>query len=86
MPDRIDALADDLRVHCISERHHVGDIIEKSGDVGQRAIELIAWLPSTDELPAFLEFVYSTLKIRDCEGRDMVVCRVTCADGHIEVL
>ena len=82
----LDALADDSRVHCISERHHVGDIIEKSGDVGQRAIELIAWLPSTDELPAFLEFVYSTLKIRDCEGRDMVVCRVTCADGHIEVL
>ena len=81
----LDALRADPRVHCISERHHVGDVVEKTGDVAQRAVELVSWLPNAAALSDFLTFVYDTLVIEDEEGRDMIICKVSCENGEIKV-
>ncbi|MBR2804216.1 MAG: hypothetical protein IKE20_03610, partial [Eggerthellaceae bacterium] len=42
----------DPRVHGVSIRHKVGDMVEKTGDTNQRLVEFVAYLKSRDELPA----------------------------------
>ena len=81
----LDELMADPRSHCLSERHRVGDVIEKTGDVGQRALEIIAYLPSRDDLGDYLKFAFNTVKIADTEGADMVICRASYENGVIRV-
>ena len=81
----LDTLRADERVHCISERHQVGDVVRKTGDVGQRALELIAYLPSRDALGDFLDFAFGSVEILDDKGEDMVICRATYENGTVIV-
>ena len=81
----LDVLMADPRSHCLSERHHVGDVVEKTGDVGQRALEIIAYLKNKDELADYLEFAFKTVKIFDADDEDMVICRASYENGLIKI-
>ena len=52
-----------------------GSIIPASGDIQQRVAAIGAFLPSKNDIPGFLDFVYRTYRITDEDGRDMIVSR-----------
>ena len=53
--------------------------------MGQRALEIIAYLPSRDDLGDYLNFAFNTVRIADTEGADMVICRASYEGGVIRV-
>ena len=58
------------------QRYHKGDVILNSGDIRQRALEFVMYIPNYNEIKNFIDFVYKTLKIIDTQGNDMIVSRV----------
>ena len=59
-----------------SQRHHVGDIIEATGDIQQRAAEFVANLSNREEVKEFLRFTYKNLRILDEKGEDMIISKI----------
>lgn len=58
------------------QRYRKGDVILNSGDIRQRALEFVTYIPSYIEIKSFIKYVYKTLKIIDTNGDDMIVSRV----------
>lgn len=58
------------------QRYRKGDVIFNSGDIRQRALEFVTYIPSYIEIKSFIKYVYKTLKIIDTNGDDMIVSRV----------
>ena len=56
--------------------HHVGDVIEASGDVRQRAAEICCLLPNRQSVSDFISYVYDTLIILDENGQDMIISKL----------
>ena len=72
----IEAFSIDERILSIDQRIYPGDTVPDTGDIRQRAIELIVSLPNRESIPEFAEYVYSTYRVFDTEGNDMVCSRV----------
>jgi biotin carboxylase len=58
------------------QRYHKGDVISNYGDIRQRVLEFVMYIPNYNEIKNFIDFVYKTLKIIDTQGNDMIVSRV----------
>ena len=63
-------------VYSASKRRHIGGVVEATGDVRQRAAEFCAYIANRNDVPAFFEKVYSTIKILDENGKDMIISKV----------
>ena len=63
-------------VFSASKRRHVGGVVEATGDVRQRAAEFCAYIADRKDIPAFFNKVYSTIKILDENGEDMIISKV----------
>lgn len=72
----IDVFSKDERILSIDQRIYPGDTVPDTGDIRQRAIELIAYLPDRKSIPEFAEYVYNTYYVVDEEGNDMICSRV----------
>jgi biotin carboxylase len=55
---------------------HVGDVVENTGDVRQRAVEFCCLLPDRESISEFFKLVYDTLRITDKDGQDMIVSKL----------
>ncbi len=71
-----DEIANLPYVYSASKRRLVGGQVEKTGDVRQRAAEFCAYIADRKDVPAFFEKVYSTIKILDENGKDMIISKV----------
>ena len=71
-----DEIANLPYVFSACKRRHVGGIVEPTGDVRQRAAEFCAFIDERKNIPAFFDKVYSTIKILDEKGEDMIVSKV----------
>ncbi len=71
-----DEIAQLPNVFSSSMRRHVGDIVEATGDVRQRAAEFCAYIDKHEEVNTFIQKVYSTLHILDTKGEDMIISKV----------
>lgn len=58
------------------QRYHKGDVISNYGDIRQRVLEFVMYIPNYNEIKNFIDFAYKTLKIIDTQGNDMIVSRV----------
>lgn len=58
------------------QRYHKGDVISNYGDIRQRVLEFVMYIPNYNEIKNFIDYVYKTLKIIDAQGDDMIVSRV----------
>lgn len=58
------------------QRYHKGEVISNYGDIRQRVLEFVMYIPNYNEIKNFIDFVYKTLKIIDTQGNDMIVSRV----------
>ena len=56
--------------------HNIGDVIESTGDVRQRAAEFCCLLPNRKAIPEFIKYVYNTLSITDENGKDMIISKL----------
>lgn len=63
-------------VFSACKRRHVGSIVEATGDVRQRAAEFCAYIEDRKDISAFFDKVYSTIKILDENGEDMIISKV----------
>lgn len=72
----IDVFSKDERILSIDQRIYPGDTVPDTGDIRQRVIELIAYLPDRKSIPEFAEYVYDTYHVVDEEGNDMICSRV----------
>ena len=73
----MDEIARHEGVLSASYWHHPGDTVPATGDIRQRVVEFCCLLPDRASAKDFVSFVYSTLRILDADGRDMIVSRVT---------
>ena len=53
--------------------------------MGQRALEIIAYLDNKDDLADYLQFVFDTVRIFDAEGEDMVICSASYENDIIQI-
>lgn len=74
--DGMEKLSSQQYVLSSSQRHHVGDTIEATGDIQQRAAEFVANLSNREEVKEFLRFTYKNLQILDEKGEDMIISKV----------
>ncbi len=72
----IEAFSKDERILSIDQRIYPEDTIPSTGDIRQRAIELIVYLPDRESIPEFAKYVYDTYHVIDIEGKDMICSRV----------
>lgn len=73
----MDEIARHEGVLSASYWHHPGDTVPATGDIRQRVVEFCCLLPDRASAKDFVSYVYSTLRILDADGRDMIVSRVT---------
>lgn len=81
----LQTVLDDPRVHGLSIRHKVGDVVQQTGDTNQRAVEYVAYVADRNELPELFELIYSTVRISDDQGQDMLISKASYADGRLRV-
>lgn len=72
----VDVFAKDERILSIDQRIYPGDTVPNTGDIRQRAIELIVHLPDRESIQKFAEYIYSTYHVLDEEGNDIVCSKV----------
>lgn len=79
--DGVDEIARHPYVFSAYARHKVGDCIENSGDVTQRVAEFCAYIPKEGSIEDFANFVYSTIRVEDENGEDMIISKVSIKDS-----
>lgn len=71
-----DKIAGDSRIFSVSKRYSVGQIVPDTGDLKQRAAEIVAYLQRREDAEDFAEYIYNTVSILDENGRDMIVSKM----------
>lgn len=74
--DGLEELKKDARVCSVMKRYDVGEMVPDTGDLRQRAAELVAILPSRDAAMAFVEYVYEKVTIKNHQGEDMILSKM----------
>lgn len=72
----MESISQKKEVYSAELWHHVGDVIENTGDVRQRAAEFCCMLPNRKAIPEFIQYVYNTLSILDENGKDMIISKL----------
>lgn len=72
----IEELAQHPYVLKVSKRHKIGDIITRTGDIKQRVVEFIVYMPEGENATDFIEYIYDKLEILDENGNNMVTSKV----------
>ena len=63
-------------VFSACKRRQIGSVVEATGDVRQRAAEFCAYIAERKDVLVFFDKVYSTIKILDENGEDMIISKV----------
>lgn len=77
----IDEVAKHPYVCSAYARRKVGDVIENRGDVTQRVAEFCAYIPKGGSINGFVDFVYQTVRVKDEDGKDMIISKVSINDS-----
>lgn len=80
----IDEIAKHPYVCSAYARRKVGDVIENRGDVTQRVAEFCAYIPKGGSIKGFVDSVYQTVRVKDENGKDMIVSKVSINDSDYE--
>ena len=73
----IEQIMKNPHVYSVCQRYKIGDVIPETGDIKQRAVEFVVQLPDRASIGEFLSFVYSILDIRDEDGNDMIISKLS---------
>lgn len=79
--DGVEKVAKHPFIFSAYTRNKVGDIIENRGDLTQRAAEFCAYIPKGESIEKFVNYIYSTVRIEDENGKDMIVSKVVIKDS-----
>lgn len=73
----VDIIKDNEHVYSLSQRYVSGEEVPEAGDIRQRVAEIVAYLPSRDDIRDFIEYIYETFHIEDEKGEDMSISKIT---------
>ena len=74
--DGLDYIGNMVNVFSVSRRYKNGETIPNTGDLKQRAAEVVAFLDKRDDAEYFVKKIYETVNILDENGMDMIVSRM----------
>ena len=63
-------------VYSAHKRRSEGGVVENTGDVRQRAVEICAYIKNRKDIPEFIHKVYNTIHILDENGEDMIISKI----------
>lgn len=72
----LDELSQHPYVLKASKRHKIGDVIIRTGDIKQRVVEFIVYIPKGENATDFIEYMYDKLEVLDEDGNNMITSRV----------
>ncbi len=78
--DGVEEVAKHPYVFSAYARHKVGDVIENHGDVTQRVAEFCSYIPKDGSIEDFADYIYRTVQVKDEDGKDMIISKVTIKD------
>lgn len=74
--DGFDTIANLPYVYSAQKRRTIGNRIEGTGDVRQRAAEFCVFIQNREDVPQFVHQVYDTIHILDEDGEDMIISKI----------
>ena len=74
----MDKLLKDQRVVYGRQNLNEGDVVPDSGDVQQRVAAAGLYVPVGEKVSDLIDYVYSTYRVMDEDGNDMIISKVYC--------